>query len=102
MSIKIKQAPAKEKTKRKRVGFYLDAPNAQHVFLAGDFNDWEISKHPMKRSAGGIWQKITVLYPGRYEYKFLVDGHWRIDPANDRTKWNCYGSQNSVIDVEAK
>jgi len=28
----------------------------------------------------GLWQDTLELYPGRYEYKFIVDGIWRHDP----------------------
>ena len=37
----------KVKPKRKRIEFSFDAPDASKVFLAGDFNEWNIKKHPM-------------------------------------------------------
>ncbi len=56
----------------------------------------------MKKTAGGLWEKMIYVFPGRYEYKFWVDGHWRTDPNNNKTRTNCYGTQNSIIIVEPK
>ena len=90
------------KPKRRRVVFTLDASQAKEVFLAGDFNDCKKEKHPLKKNAKGIWEKIAMLFPGRYEYKFLVDGQWKRDPENPATCPNCFGSSNSVINVSSK
>ena len=38
----------------------------------------------MERSADG-WQLPYFLAPGNYEYKFIADGQWLIDPANPYT-----------------
>ncbi|MDY6973201.1 MAG: glycogen-binding domain-containing protein [Thermodesulfobacteriota bacterium] len=43
-----------------------------------------------------------MLYPERYEYRFLVDGQWYNDPQNDLTCPNCFGTQNNVILVGRK
>ena len=90
------------KPKRRKVVFTLDAPQAREVFLAGDFNDWNKEKHPLKKNAKGVWEKIAMLFPGRYEYKFFVDGQWESDPENHQTFPNCFGSRNSVINVSSK
>jgi 1,4-alpha-glucan branching enzyme len=88
------------KPKRRRMLFHLEAPEAGEVFLVGDFNDWDIQKHPMKKEENGVWKKITMLSPGRYEYKFIVDGRWQIDSASDQLCVNCFGTQNNVIEVK--
>ena len=85
----------KTKTKRRRVNFSFEAPDANKVVLGGDFNNWNIRAHPMKYE-GGVW-KVLMLDPGRYEYKFLVDGQWRNDPNNDQTCANCFGTHNNVL-----
>jgi len=46
----------------------------------GDFNNWNPKKHPMQNNENGIWSKTLVLSPGKYEYKFFVDGMWKKDP----------------------
>jgi 1,4-alpha-glucan branching enzyme len=86
-------------TKRKRIDFLFDAPDAAAVFLAGSFNGWSLRSHPMKKSADGIWKKTMILPPGDYEYKFWVDGRWREDPRNERCRTNCFGSLNSIVCV---
>ena len=87
----------KTKRKRRRVTFTLEAPKANKVILMGDFNKWDDQIHPMKKNRSGVWEKITMLLPGRYEYRFLVDGQWWNDPKNDQVCPNCFGTQNNVM-----
>jgi hypothetical protein len=56
----------------------------------------------MKNNDVGIWEKILMLYPGRYEYKFLVDGQWWNDPGNDRVCPNSFGTLNSIVKVSGR
>jgi 1,4-alpha-glucan branching enzyme len=94
-----KKVKTGSKPKRRRTLFHLEAPEASEVYLVGDFNNWDKQKHPMKREENGIWKKITVLLPGRYEYKFLVDGRWQNDTGSSQLCRNRYGTQNNVIEV---
>jgi 1,4-alpha-glucan branching enzyme len=87
----------KQKIKRRRVTFSLEAMEAKEVLLMGDFNDWTTKTHPMKRNGNGMWNKTVMLPVGTYEYKFLIDGHWRLDPQNNQTCLNSFGSQNNVL-----
>jgi len=59
-------------------------PNAKSVVLSGTFNAWNTGELFMEKINGG-WQLAYVLGPGNYEYKFIVDGNWMIDPANRNT-----------------
>ena len=68
------------------------------VFLAGDFNDWNPRSHRMTRK-DGAFQKRLKLAPGQYEYKFVVDGEWKTDPAATEQRPNDFGSMNSVVRV---
>ncbi len=36
----------------------------------------------MTRRPDGTWEATLPLAPGRYAYKFKVDGRWTLDPAN--------------------
>ena len=92
-------AKSKAKTKRRRITLTLEAPDANHVVFVGDFNNWDSKKHPMKKNKSMVWEKTVVLYPGRYEYKFLVDGHWWNDPKNGNTCYNCFGTLNNFLIV---
>lgn len=54
------------------VRFAVWAPNALNVTLAGEFNDWDIRRHPMRRRSGGVWE---FFMPGLEEgapYKYHV------------------------------
>jgi len=94
------ETTSKQKPKRRRVTFSLEADDAQKVILGGDFNDWKAEAHPMTKDKSGTWKKALVLPPGRFEYKFLVDGQWRNDPRNDQTCANCFGTHNNVVVIE--
>ena len=99
MAKKKMAKPAKSKIKRKRVTLTLEAPNAEAVFLMGDFNQWNEKVHPMKKEGDGTWKKIIMVQPGRYEYRFLVDGQWWNDPANEQVCSNSFGTINNVLEV---
>jgi len=85
--------------KAKMVTFTFFAPDAGNVFIAGTFNDWSDSKHPLKKDRKGNWNKRLKLVPGKYEYKFIVDGEWVSDPENDESENNSLGSTNSILRV---
>jgi 1,4-alpha-glucan branching enzyme len=90
---------SKQKTKRRRVTFSYEASTAEEAILMGDFNDWNPEKHPMKNDGKGTWKKTVLLFPGAYEYKFLIDGKWRVDPQNDQTRVNRFGTKNNIVEV---
>ncbi|MBW2248947.1 MAG: isoamylase early set domain-containing protein [Deltaproteobacteria bacterium] len=95
MSVKKSES----KLKRRKVIFSLESPDAKEVILMGDFNQWNPKKHPMKKDVNGVWKKATLLLPGRYEYRFLVDNQWENDPENNQTCLNRFGSKNNFIVV---
>ncbi len=84
----------------KKAQFNLNAPSAKKVTVAGSFNKWNITADSLKKSNGGNWTISLSLKPGRYEYKYLVDGGWVNDPACNSCVPNNYGSCNCVIDVK--
>jgi len=86
----------KAKLKNKKVRFNLYAPEAERAFLVGDFNNWDVNNLLMKRDNKGTWEAIVTLPPGRYEYRFWVDGVWNDDPNATERVDNSFGSQNCV------
>jgi len=80
------------------VKFKLKAAHAKKVLLAGDFTDWDKNPIEMEKKED-IWEKIIDLEPGRYEYKFIVDGNWMSDPENP-IKVGPF--ENSLIEVTEK
>jgi 1,4-alpha-glucan branching enzyme len=89
----------------KTITFRLYAPEAQNVAIAGTFNEWDVTSHPMERSQKGengyvYWHIPMRLQPGTYQYRFLVDGLWRNDPASNQYMPNEFGSLNNVVEVQ--
>jgi 1,4-alpha-glucan branching enzyme len=97
----VVQTPKPTATKTLSISFALHKPDAKRVSLCGEFNGWSPSANPMKRQGGGLWETTLALTPGRYQYKFIVDGEWIPDPAAQRNVPNEHGSLNSVIEVRA-
>lgn len=76
---------------------------ARDVRIAGDFNGWVPDKGVRTRmEADGetrVWTKILALPPGRYQYRYVVDGEWREDPENPEAVPGPAGVRNSVLVV---
>lgn len=82
------------------VTFALQDARAKEVYVCGDFNDWSPSASRMVSKAGdGRWEKRIKLPPGRYEYRFVVDGVWTSDPVARQEAVNNFGAINSVVEV---
>ena len=81
------------------VHFEFTDPTAATVCVAGTFNDWHPSAKPMHPTGDGRWLKETVLPPGTYEYRLVVDGQWMPDPLAKETVPNPFGERNSVLRV---
>jgi chromosome partitioning protein len=79
--------------------FTLQAPQAENVYLTGDFNNWYIDESCRMKKVDGHWQREIALKPGVYQYRFIVDGKWQNDPQNTRKVENIFGDSNSVIEV---
>lgn len=85
----------------------VKAPQAKDVFLAGTFNNWNTRSMPMTRTTTGEWVRTLDLAPGRYEYKFMIDGLWCCEPGCDKTYNGCpgcvansFGTMNRLLLVE--
>jgi len=78
------------------VTFTFEAPYAQHVHLAGDFNDWAVDGNEMEL-VDGVWTKVVQLRPGRYRYRYVVDGRWQNDPLNTVVEPSPYGGDDSIL-----
>ena len=96
-------APAKRRVtslqpRRRRIVFSFSAPEAQNVSLVGNFNNWDYTK-TMKKDKDGLWTSRVDLEPGKYEYRFLVDGEWQDDPKCQIRQENTYGTQNCILEI---
>ena len=100
----VKAAPAKAPVKKaattkKAVTFTLRAEPGKKVFLAGTFNGWDPAAKQMAEKKG-VYSTSLRLEPGKYEYKFVVDGTWCADPECLDCIPNDQGTLNSVIVVK--
>jgi len=78
---------------------YYD-PVAQDVQIAGDFSDWKPVENIMVQDEGNkIWNGTVELKPGKYQYKFVVDGEWKIDPYNPEVMTHDGDISNSLLIV---
>lgn len=88
------------KSAAKKVTFEFFAPNSQKVGLAGSFNNWDAAATPLKKDRDGKWKAVVSLQPGRYEYRFWVDGNWQNDQRPVECIPNGFGSWNCVLKVQ--
>ncbi len=70
------------------------------VSVFGSFNNWNKDANPMTyNSSKGCYEVEIPLIPGRYNYKFFVDGKEIVDPENpDRTPTG-FDDFNSVLTI---
>ena len=59
----------------------MNDAEAGRVFLAGSFNAWDPTAHPLKKDKRGQWKTSVTLNQGVYQYRFVVDGEWKVDPS---------------------
>ena len=93
-------AKTKKNPKLMKTEFILSAPQAKSVFIAGSFNQWNLSTHPLKQDKKGVWKISFALGPGQYEYRFLVDGEWHNDPKYSSFIENPFGTLNCLKILE--
>ena len=81
-----------------KVSFTLTAPDAETVYLLGDFNDWQ-ARDVMTRGDDGTWGLSLTLDPDReYQFRYLVNGtSWQNDAAADKYAPTAYRDDNSVV-----
>jgi chromosome partitioning protein len=68
--------------------------------VAGNFNDWSGTTHPMRANPDlGVWELCLKLQPGKLLYRLVIDGQWCTDPYNDTCEPNPFGETNSAFVV---
>ncbi len=83
----------------KPVNFVCVAPDAKEVHLAGDFNDWDLKAHPMRRQPDGAWLLQVQLNHGHHHYRFVVDGKPVLDPRAHGIARDHQGAKASLIAI---
>jgi 1,4-alpha-glucan branching enzyme len=71
---------------------------AKTASLAGEFNNWNPEKTPLKK-VKGVWKTTLELEKGQeYQFRYLVNGsEWHNDDAADKYVPNNVNGDNSVV-----
>ncbi len=87
-----------------KINFRFNPPKEKNdIFLFGSFNNWNRANLKMTDDdRNGTYEIQVALEPGRYEYKFFVNGEELVDPANPEQLPNGFGGFNSILNVEEK
>ncbi len=73
--------------------------NGKQIQVLGDFNQWDSNTAPsLKKSKGGYTSTIE-LEPGKYAFRYLIDGHkWINDNNADAYEFSAFANDsNSII-----
>lgn len=88
-------------TRHKHVFRYKPETKPARAVVAGSFNGWSQDRTVLEDPDGdGTYEATTLLDPGTYTYKFVVDGKWIADPGNPDKIDDGFQGFNSVIKVE--
>ncbi len=83
---------------RDGVRFSYSAPSATSVSITGSFNRWDSRSNALTGpDRDGVWIIVLPLPPGRYEYRYVVNGtDWVLDPSAPSVD-DGLGDRNSLI-----
>lgn len=98
---KMQEAIKKELPKLTEVVFSIFAPEAKEVHIAGDFNKWNLDEGSRMANHNGTWTRKMYLDPGRYHYRFVIDGEWSEDFNNPKREMNPFGQLNSLLEINS-
>jgi len=82
------------------VRFQVEQPAARTVAVAGTFNGWSITSHPMRPDASRRrWTATVSLPPGEHLFMYVVDGSWVTPPQAADYVDDGFGARNGVVVV---
>ena len=85
---------------RDGVRFAVDQPAAHTVAVAGTFNGWSATSHPMMPDASRRrWTATVSLPPGEHLFMYVVDGSWVTPPQAADYVDDGFGARNGVVVV---
>lgn len=72
---------------------------ARRASIAGEFNGWSLSAHPMKRQKNGSFLATLDLEAGReYQFRYVLDEEvWENDPEADRFVPTPFGNGHNGV-----
>jgi cyclomaltodextrinase len=94
------ELPIRVEIKQKHTFRYHPKTKPKSISVFGQFNYWNREDLYMHdEDDDGAYEIEVKLDPGRYEYKFFVDGKELIDPTNPVKVPNPFGDFNSILVV---
>jgi 1,4-alpha-glucan branching enzyme len=98
--------PTKTSIKQQTYHFCVVCPNAQQIYLIGDFNNWSTSATPMQLTEPNVWQLSLQMRepidggrPARFSY-FVIDRQWLTGRAAFGTTYCLPGTWSAVVRTE--
>jgi 1,4-alpha-glucan branching enzyme len=86
--------------KGKALQFEIAAKEDSKVYVAGSFNNWDPTTHPLEHHPeDGVFRATINLPEGTHESKFVVNGVWHLDTQCPHFVPNAHGTLNSVVHV---
>jgi len=80
------------------VTFRVWAPNAEQVFVMGDFSDWREEEFPLDREGDGYWVRHVEQAKSGDEYKFfIINGDQRLSRNDPYARKMTHSNGNSVV-----
>lgn len=83
------------------VKFTFTVPGARSVTVAGSFNSWSLTAHPMQPAGNdSTWSAEIALPAGEHTFMYVIDGRrWMTPPVADEFVDDGFGQTNGVIVV---
>ena len=85
-----------ENIKEIRTEFYWDE-GGNNIYITGSFCDWK-EFFLMEKKEKGVFNKVLMLQPGFYQYKFKVDDNWAYSKKQPKFE-DSNGNVNNFIDT---
>jgi hypothetical protein len=85
-----------------RLGVMFAQPlgRTRQISIAGDFNQWSPTSHPMAANRTlGIFELCIQLKPGRARYRLVIDGVWSDDAYNSQFEVTPDGERTNIVSV---
>ncbi|MEW5692020.1 MAG: metallophosphoesterase [Candidatus Hydrogenedentota bacterium] len=89
------------KLQKHKVTITYNNKNAREVYFAWEGNKWNPKKDRMSGpDRNGNFNIGFELYPGKYQYKFVVDGEWTLDPKASTIKDGEFTNSLLIVGTE--
>lgn len=77
---------------------FLTKQKAERVYIAGDFNSWELVQQMNLIPYTDLWYHTAIFEPdARLDYKFVIDGNtWILDPLNPNVMQGGFGYNSEL------